>query len=122
MLTRRTHIKRKKPLRSKSLSASRKRRDAARALPYLAWVRSQGCVVGVDCAGRIHAHHSTAVHRGLSRKAHDRETLGLCSKHHVEFHRAFGFCRDWDRTRRREWQRTEVLKMQARYAARTEAA
>jgi hypothetical protein len=121
VLTRRAPLRRKKPLRSKSLSASRKRRDAARDFPYLAWVRAQGCVVGVDCAGPTHAHHSTAVHRGLSRKAHDRESFGLCARHHDEFHRAFGFCRDWDRPRRREWQRAEVSKMQARYA-RTEAA
>jgi hypothetical protein len=114
-------LRRRKPLRRKSLSKSRQRRDAARDFAYLAWVRSQGCAVGKDCYGRVHAHHAT-MNRAFSRKAPDRESFGLCAKNHDQLHQATGFFQDWNREQRREWQRSMVAEMVARYAPRKEVA
>ena len=49
---------------------------------YIQWIRKQPCIVGLDCVGRIHAHHL------LTRGAHgsNDSVISLCAKHHYEYH------------------------------------
>ena len=49
---------------------------------YIDWVRGQPCVVGLNCYGRVHAHHVKS--KGAGGK--DDQCLSLCAKHHYEYH------------------------------------
>lgn len=47
---------------------------------HLAWIRSQPCVVGRDCWGRVEAAH--VGHAAMAQKSSDFETIPLCRAHH----------------------------------------
>jgi hypothetical protein len=48
---------------------------------YLAWVRTQPCILrGTDCIGRTEAHHTARAYGGL--KGCDHSAVPLCSFHH----------------------------------------
>jgi len=44
---------------------------------YLAWLRTQSCVIQIGCARWIEAHH-------VGRPRHDRRAVPLCALHHRE--------------------------------------
>lgn len=91
-----------------------------RDLRHLAWIRQQPCCV---CGSRfrVEAHHST-VGRGVSQKTDDDQTMPLCWKCHTDFHDARGHFRDWDRSKRQDWQRQMVAHyILAAQQQRTEA-
>lgn len=43
-------------------------------------------------------------------KSHDHLAMPLCPRCHRDFHDARGAFRDWDKTRRREWQAEQSKK------------
>jgi hypothetical protein len=67
---------------------------------YCAAVRALSCLVCGTHSG-VQAHH--AGQRGMSQRAHDHSSVPLCLVHHAEWHGASGWCKGWDKTRRREW-------------------
>lgn len=81
---------------------------------YMAWVRTCRCFVGIDCEGRIHAHHA-GERPGMGMKAGDDTCIPLCSKHHAEWHGASGHFREMDKVDRRRWSDTAIQVTQARY-------
>ncbi|MDZ4346126.1 MAG: hypothetical protein U1E51_27250 [Candidatus Binatia bacterium] len=50
---------------------------------YLAWVKSQYCLIGFDCLGPMDPHHLIAVQYQES-KRNDFTAVNLCRKHHSE--------------------------------------
>lgn len=81
------------------MSEDRRHRQEVAALP---------CVVcGRWPAGE--AHHAGR-RPGIAMKASDHTTIPLCHRHHVEWHAAGGFCKGWDRARRRDWQDERIAE------------
>lgn len=81
---------------------------------YCAWIRSLPCSV-FPCRNHSEPHHSTAVHKGMGQRAHDRDSMPLCRIHHHEFHAATGWCAGWSKDDRRRWQRGLVAYLRGRY-------
>lgn len=81
---------------------------------YTEWVRARSCCAPVRCGAR----HSEAHHRqgaGLALKAHDHEAMPLCVTHHRELHAMSGCFRQWDKARRKAWEREQVAICRAQY-------
>lgn len=78
----RSPLKRKTPLRSRSKRTKYARRP--RALGYMQWVKTQPCSVrgNGECGGPVEADHAGA--RGIGQKAPDATCIPLCRKHHRE--------------------------------------
>ena len=78
---------------------------------YVRWIHTLGCLARDDhrCQGPIEAHH--AGDRGLSQRAHDRTAIPLCLYHHRCWHDHSGWCRGWDRARRREWTTARIVHL-----------
>jgi hypothetical protein len=94
-------------LRSNPKRAEQRREKAGLADPaYLAWCRLQRCVLHAPaCKGPTDPNHVT-YGRGLGQKSDDRKAFPLCRKHHEDFHAGTGYFEDWDRDKRRDWQRS----------------
>jgi len=72
---------------------------------YLAWLRTQRCVLGFlrECFGAPVAHHHTHG-RGMGQKASDRRAMPFCTRHHDDFHNARGHFKTMKRQQRRDFQ------------------
>lgn len=118
MLTRRTALKRRRPLvrrtRLRSRRATPRRSGRVRDPQYLAWVAGLACSAYVHggCRGRVHAHHAGP--RGLGQKCSDRESIPLCGSHHRAWHDGGEPFRSWSPEVRRSW---AVLAISAAQAA-----
>lgn len=87
----RSPLKRKTPLRPRGAAGPavkrvepkkiRKARGPARSSPFLAFVRTQPCLVP-GCREPSEAHHWGR--RGMGQKCADWESVPLCHFHHVE--------------------------------------
>lgn len=84
---------------------------------YLAWVRRWPCCVGGMLCGPARAHHAIEMGgrriKGMALKAPDAEALPLCEMHHTQFHLGQGFCKGWDKLRRRAFQQDEIDRLRA---------
>lgn len=87
---------------------------------YLAWIRTQPCLVGsgLDCDGKIDAHHVMPVGCGkVGSKADDRRTVPLCRTGHRHYH-------DWGRYSFEQMYRvnleSEIARLNALYPGKTE--
>ena len=88
-MKRSTPLRRRTPLRSRSLTSKYRRRE--RDVPFMLWIKRQPCVVrelppdpsrATPCTGEVQADHAGA--RGLGQKADDRTCIALCRRHHRE--------------------------------------
>lgn len=138
----RTELKRKTPLRSKSALkrgkplVSRSRLETRSALrrtrmkqkaprqraaaeggdpEYLAWIRTHPCC---RCGARppSHAHHEILNGRGKSQKAPDARTLPLCAACHDQFHAVTGRFHGFTREQRKDYQDTEITRLRLIWA------
>lgn len=84
---------------------------------YTAWLRAQRCVLGerMECAGPMVAHHHTH-RRPFSRRAHDKDAMPFCDKHHVQFHNAAGFFKEMRHAERTAFQDTHCDRHWALYS------
>ena len=57
------------------------------------------------------AHHITGA--GMGMKAHDRDTIPLCRKHHSELHSLSGYFKGWSGAKLRNWQVEAVRQTRA---------
>jgi hypothetical protein len=114
----RTPLRRRTPLRARSLRRCARRSPAKpsgyksreRHTPYMLWVKCLPCLMcGVwgTCEGAIEADH--AGRRGAARKAHDSTCIPLCRYHHG----ASRFPRSWPQAQRRAWLHAAVVYTQA---------
>jgi hypothetical protein len=76
------------------------------------FVRIVPCCAPVpNCNTQSVAHHST-VGRGKSQKSDDDQAMGLCPRHHADFHALSGPFKGWEREQIREWQQEMVVYTQ----------
>ena len=106
-LRQKTPLRRLHPMRAKAI---KRRPCSPEDLARLRWLHEQPCAV----TGRrpVDVHHNTQ-HRGLRQTAPHDQGIPLHHETHLDFHAATGFCKGWDRERRREWQTEQVEKYQA---------
>lgn len=95
---------------------------AGEDLNYLDWIRMQPCVVtrmDVEpngdgyCKGRIVPHHKVGA--GMGKRAHDHESMPLCSSHHRLRHDASGPFKHWTRDDFRRWEDHWCTEMRERF-------
>lgn len=106
MLTRRTPLRRKTPLRSRSLTKKYALRDRDR--DYLDFIRWCKCCLHdaseFACSGRVEADHAGPRPKG--QKCDDTEAIPLCTTHHRHrtgtINRA-GHFKEWTKQQIREW-------------------
>lgn len=116
MLVRRTPLKRKTPLRPRSLTRKGHERDA----DYLAFVHWCKCYLAngsaYECRGPIEADH--AGDRAFGKKASDKTCIPLCRRHHR--HRTGtinrdGHFRGWSKDQMHAWRMAAVRFHQTLY-------
>jgi hypothetical protein len=79
--------------------------------PYTDYIHRLPCHI---CQAQpVEAHHRTGA--GLALRAHDREQIPLCYRHHREFHDAAGYFRGWLKEQRDQWQNAAIAKLQKDY-------
>lgn len=76
---------------------------------YIAWVKTQWCIVCSDHP--VDAHHAGV--RGLGRKADDSTCVALCPEHHRQWHDCSGYFAD--RAARQLWTQRAIVMMNRRY-------
>lgn len=79
------------PIRDSKKEANRRRRERRKAVQdpeYLAWVKQQPCLIGVDCRGVVEAHHEPP--KSHAGEWSDASCLALCSRHHTQRHHVLG--------------------------------
>lgn len=110
-MLRRTPLKRKTRLRSRSKTSAHARRP--RDFAYMRFVATQACIArllvsgGINCAGRIEVNHVG----GRYGKDADRNTVPMCTKHHEDWTGRVGgggLFAGWSIERRREWGRQAI--------------
>jgi len=126
MLRNRKPLERRTPLRrGKRLKPRRstpRRSGRVRDERYLEWIRSRPCIVPTRfpagwptaCDGVTEAHHCGP--RAMGRKASDRDTVPVCTRHHFEYHACAGTFR-MNKETRRVWARLAIEATQAAYEA-----
>lgn len=131
----RSHLKRRTPLRRKTRLRTRRKsayKRRPRDTPYMMWIKRQPCCARAfshlsRCFGRIEADHAGGG-RAKGHKAPDRTCIPMCQRHHGQRDAFKGPFRDWDHDRMRRWLDHQITLHQAEYQlqgerhARTERA
>jgi hypothetical protein len=100
----------------KQRRATRRRSDRVRDVPYMLAVKQLPCCARLlaDCSLAIEADHAGV--RPAGRKCSDRETIPLCSYHHICRTDRVGPFRDWSRAAMRAWLDARIADTQQRLA------
>lgn len=80
---------------------------------YTDWIRTQPCAMTETvgrCIGPVAAHHRKGGGRktGMGLKAHDHETIPLCTRHHDDFHHLTGPFKGREKAWLAGWQQSEI--------------
>lgn len=117
-MMRRTPLRRKTRLRSRSKTSKHARRD--RDWGYMGWVKTQPCIArllvtsGFECAGTIEADHIGGRYGDDS----DRRCVPMCQRHHEDRTGRVGgkgVFSGWSLERRREWGAKAIAETQAAF-------
>jgi hypothetical protein len=126
-----------KPRKGLKRSWMRKRKPRRLSRPgsdpaYLAWVRTQPCVLDTNhhsvihpwdgfcaCEGRTHAHHAGRK-PGVAMKADDSTAIPLCDRHHRQWHDANGVFAGLTKLQRFAWSQRAIADTQGRYSERSD--